>query len=617
MPDRSNTPGTELSTALRTCRSAFLAIAVFSGAINLLMLTGAVFMLAIYDRVLPSHSLATLAGLAILALILFAFQGALDLIRGRILVRIGIALDQAVSGRVFDALVRLPLRSNMKSDTQLPLRDLDHVRSFLSGGGPVAFCDLPWIPLYLVLIFSFHPLLGSTALLGALVLAGLTVMAEWYTRRPSREASRAGSARAELAEASRRNSEVVTAMGMGARLGARWQAANQKYQEQNRRSSDVAGGFGAVTRSLRFVLQSTMLGLGAWLVISDQATAGIIIAGSILVGRALAPVDAAIANAKSFNAARQGWARLTELLALLPAVTSRTALPMPQSNMRVEALSVLAPGTQVLLIHDVNFVATAGQAVGIIGPSGSGKSCLARTLAGAWQPARGHVRLDDAPLDQFPATALGHLVGYLPQDVELFSGTVAENISRFDPQARSDAITAAAIEAGAHTMILGLPDGYDTQIGEHGAVLSAGQRQRVALARALFGAPFLTVLDEPNSNLDAEGDAALVAAIKAIKGRRGIVVLVTHRSNALAEMDLIVAMQKGRAQLATPGKAIRSTEMQPAVAEPAVANQFVAEPVSGQTVAVTRSVAPPVTDETGQPTRLRIMTRPLAKFKNS
>lgn len=536
----------ELRAALVPCRSAFLATALFSALINILMLTGAIFMMEIYDRVLPSRSVATLVGLAIIAGALFAAQGALELIRSRLLARVGAALDEALCDRVFDMLTRLPLKMGPKGEIHQPVRDLDSIRSFFAGSGPSALLDLPWLPFYLLIIFAFHPLLGVTALIGGLILVAITVTTEFMTREPTRTATAYGARRNTLAEASRRNAEVVAAMGMGPRLGATWRAANAEYLGGHQRASDVAGGFGSLSKTLRFMLQSGMLAVGAWLVIQGQATGGVIIAGSILLGRALAPVDGVIANARNFINARQSWSRLSKLLEALPPPKDPLSLPPPRDCVTVMNLILAPPGTQTLQLHDVNFSIGAGQTVGIIGPSGSGKSCLTRALVGAWQPTKGKVQLDGASLNQWSSEALGRHIGYVPQDVELFSGSIASNICRFEPNPDSNAIISAAQAAGVHDLILSFPEGYETQIGDQGAALSAGQRQRIALARALYRDPFLVVLDEPNSNLDVEGERALIEAIQRAKARGAIVIVVTHRTSVLAVTDQILAMQQGR-----------------------------------------------------------------------
>jgi len=539
-------PRSELAHALSACKSAFVSIGLFSGMSNVLMLTGAFFMLQVYDRVLPSRSVPTLVALAILVAVLFTALAVLDMIRGRILVRIGASLDDALCGRVYDTVVRLPLRTSNQGDGLQPLRDLDAVRAFLSGPGPTALFDLPWMPLYIAIVFAFHSVLGITALVGASVLIALTFMTEAFARVPMKSASGFGQTRNALAQAGHRNAEVLAAMGMRARMTARWREVNQGYLANQGKASDVAGGFGSVSKALRMALQSTVLGIGAYLVIQQVATAGIIIAAAILVARALAPVDVAIANWKGFVAARQSWKRLSQLLELLPEQGTLMALPAPRSSLMVEQVSTVPPGGRKAVVQDVSFALASGQGLGIIGPSASGKSSLVRMLVGAWQPARGRIRLDGSALDQWSPEALGRHIGYLPQDVELFSGTVAENIARFDPDAKSDGIIGAAQSAGVHDMIVALPQGYDTEIGDQGQVLSAGQRQRIALGRALFGGPFLVVLDEPNSNLDAEGEAALTQAILDVRSRGGIVVIVAHRPSALAGVDLVLVMANGR-----------------------------------------------------------------------
>jgi ABC-type protease/lipase transport system fused ATPase/permease subunit len=497
----------ELAQALTSCRGAFVATALMSGMSNILMLTGAIFMLEIYDRVLPSRSIPTLVALVILAAGLFTAQGLLDLIRGRVLVRIGARLDEQLSGRVYETIVKLPLRAGNRNDGLQQLRDLDNVRSFLSGPGPTALFDLPWLPVYLAICFAFHPLIGLTALGGAIILGCLTFATEFMTRQPTQTATGFAATRASLAEASRRNAEALKAMGMVPRIATLWCDANAKYMASQQRASDVAGGFGSASKSLRMMLQSGVLAVGAYLVINQQATAGIIIAGSILSARALAPVDLAIANWKGF-------------------------------------------------------VLQAGHGLGVIGPSGSGKSTLARLVLGVWQPARGRIRLDGAALDQWPSDTLGASIGYVPQDVELLTGSVAQNIARFASPVDADAVIKAATAAGVHDMIVSLPDGYETQVGESGTSLSAGQAQRIALARALYGDPFMVVLDEPNSNLDAEGDEALGRAIMGVRARGGIVIVVAHRPSAIVSVDQLLMMHQGRVQAFGPKEEVLSKVVQ-------------------------------------------------------
>ena len=542
----------ELASALSSCRAAFVGVAVMSGVVNVLYLTGSFFMLEVYDRVIPSRSVPTLIGLMALALTLYAFQGALEAIRSRILARVGAALDEALSGRVFDLVVRAPLKGAAPGDGLLPLRDLDQIRAFLSGTGPSAFFDLPWLPIYLAVCFLFHPLIGVAALCGALFLAAVTWLTDRATRRPAQAATGHGLRRNGLAEAGRRNAEVLAALGMQGRFRTRWAAANRDYMDAQQRTADVAGGLGAVSKVFRMALQSGVLALGAWLVIQGQATAGIIIASSILVSRALAPAELAIANWKGFVQARQSWARLSDLLARIPAGQPRHGLPAPSRTLTVEAVTIAPPGSQRPVVGEVSFALKAGQGLGVIGPSASGKSSLIRALIGVWPPLRGKVRLDGAALDQWEPADLGPHLGYLPQEAELFAGTIGENIARFDPAASAEAVIAAAQAAGIHEMVLRLTDGYDTRIGEGGAGLSSGQRQRIGLARALYGDPFLVILDEPNANLDAEGENALTQAILGVRARGGICIVVAHRPSALAAVDLVLMMADGRAQAFGP-----------------------------------------------------------------
>jgi PrtD family type I secretion system ABC transporter len=563
-------PASELTQALQACRSAFVGVAAFSGVSNVLMLTGAIFMMEVYDRVLPSRSVPTLIALCIIAAALFIALGVLDTIRSRIMVRIGASLDDALSGRVYETLIRLPLRAGGRSDALQPLRDLDNLRSFLSGSGPIALFDLPWIPVYLAICFLFHFWIGFTALVGALILIGLTVLTEIWSRRPTQQAGHAGHSRNGLAEISIRNAEALTAMGMVGRIATRWSDANRRYMTSQREASDVAGGLGAVAKVLRMMLQSGVLAVGAWLVINGQATAGVIIAGSILSARALAPVDLAIANWKSFIAARVSWRRLTKLLAAFPPQDEVMPLQPPTQALAVEGIAATPPGQQQkAVLQDVSFTLRAGAALGIIGPSASGKSSLARVLVGVWPAARGHVRLDGASLAQWNGEALGRHVGYLPQDVELLTGTVAQNIARFERDADPDAIIAAAKAAGVHDLIVNLSDGYETEVGEQGTALSAGQAQRIALARALYRDPFLVVLDEPNSNLDSEGDEALARAILGVRSRGGIVIVIAHRPSAIAGVDQVLMLRDGRVQAIGPKDDILSKVLQrPAAARP-------------------------------------------------
>ena len=564
--------------------------------VNVLALTSPLFMLQVYDRVLASGSVPTLVGLSVLAAGLYLFQAGLDIIRARVLLRVGEHFDGALCGRVHDAVVRLPLLARMPGDGLQPLRDLDNVRGFLSGQGPTALFDLPWMPLYLAICFLFHFWIGMTALVGAAVLVLLTLLANTLSQRPVRDGIAHNMARNGLLEASRRNAEVVQALGFGARLEARWRQANADYLHANRRAGDIAGGLGSLSKTLRVMLQSAVLGVGAWLVIEQQATGGVMIASSIMVGRALAPVDLAIASWKPFLMARHSWKRLQDLLGRIPPVPETMALPAPHKELRVENVTILPPGEKRPTVTGISFALEAGSALGIIGPSGSGKSTLSRALVGAWPAAGGKVRLDGASLDQWDREALGRHIGYLPQGVELFDGTIADNIARFEEDADPNAIVAAAQAAGAHELILRFEDGYRTRIGEGGSLLSAGQRQRIGLARALYRNPFFVVLDEPNANLDAEGEAAVVRAIAAVRAHGGIAVVVAHRPSAIGAVDRVLVMEGGRQKAFGPREAVLGQVLKPA---PGNGKGF---PATGHGVMPLRVVANPASAESdGEP----------------
>ena len=544
-----NQPIRGLSEILGGCRFAMVAIALASALVNILYLTGAIYMMEVYDRVLASRSVPTLIGLSVLALSLFAFQGILDLLRGRLLIRIGKWMGDRLAPRVYDSIGRLTLRAGAGTDALQPIRDSDQIRSFLSSAGPLALLDLPWIPLYITICFLMHFWIGVTASVGAVILVSLTLLTEALTRNLTRQTNTLGAKRTAIAEASRRNAEALQAMGIAPRVGNLWYQVNRKYLDNHQRVSDITGGLGALSKVARLALQSAVLGVGAYLVIHQEASPGIIIAGSIISGRALAPVDLAIANWRGFVAFRQSLGRLKELLRNSQIASQQTALPVPRSSLVVEGVSLVPRGAKCAVVHDISFALQSGSGLGIIGPSAAGKSCLARALVGVWPPSRGTIRIDGATLEQWDAHALGQQVGYLPQDVELLAGTVAQNIARFEESPDAESIVEAARAASVHELILRLSNGYDTEIGEGGAFLSAGQRQRIALARALFRKPFLLVLDEPNSNLDSEGDEALTRAILQTRERGGIVIVIAHRPSALAGVDMVMAMAHGRAHL--------------------------------------------------------------------
>lgn len=544
--------GPRLVALLRECRSGLVSVAVFSALVNILYLTGSFYMLQVYDRVIPSRSIPTLVALSLLAAMLYVFQAALDFCRMRILVRAARCFDEKLGPRVFRIIANLPISTHAGTTNLQPLRDLDQVRSFLSGGGPLGFLDLPWMPLYLAICFMFHPLIGVAASAGAVILICLTLCSEALTRRPVQASAGLATMRGKIAESACRNAEVIAAMGMMPSIEKLWRTSNLKHLDAQVRASDVATGFGGFAKTARMALQSFVLGIGAYLVIEDYASPGIIIAGSILSARALAPIEQVLAHWKGYVGARQSWTRLRALLTSFPSGKPVMSLRKPRSTLSVDKISLVPPGAQRIVVRDLSLSLRAGGAVGIIGPSGSGKSSLARALVGVWRPLSGSIRLDGATLDQWPADFLGGHIGYMPQSIELLEGTIKQNIARFERDPDAEAVMRAAERAGAHDMIVRLPKGYETPVGEDGVCLSGGQRQRVALARALYREPFLLVLDEPNSNLDAEGEQALAAAIADARARGAIVLIITQRPSALAGVDQVLVMTDGVARAAGP-----------------------------------------------------------------
>lgn len=560
-----NAPPISISAVLSSARSMLLAIALISGAVNILALTGSFFMLQVYDRVIPSKSVPTLVGLAVLAATLYVFYGVLEFIRSRLLIRLGWMADRQISTPIFDATMKLPLRTKLKGDGLQTIRDLDQVRSFLSGMAPSAFFDLPWMPAYIGLSFLFHPWIGIYAFVSAVILTVLAVFSDIRSRKPVSSVSEKAALRNSLAQSVRQNIEVLCSMGFYERLSNRWHVANDEYLAAQTNASDRSGGMSSVTKVLRMTAQSGMLALGAILVLRHEATGGIMIASSILLSRSLAPVEQAISHWKGFVSARQSWARLKKLVNLPQAFQPEVTLPPPSQNLSLRGVTIVPPGGAIAVVQDASFSLNAGDGLGIIGPSASGKSTLLRSIVGLWTPVRGEVRLDGATPDQWSMSEFGRYVGYLPQSVSLFEGSIADNIARFDPEASSEGVLAAARAAGVHDMITQMPDGYNTQIGEQGAFLSAGQRQRLGLARALYGSPFLVVLDEPNSNLDAEGEAALSKAIAGVRHRGSIVIIVAHRPAALAAVDKVMAIANGRIQAFGPkDEVLQQVTRQPA-----------------------------------------------------
>lgn len=512
---------------------------------NLLMLTGSIFMLQVYDRVLPSRSMPTLFALTALVVLLFGFYALIEWLRARIAARLGALIDDRFSVAVFEASVRQKLRPSLGVGSD-PVRDMDSLRQFISGMGPISLLDLPWMPIYLGITFILHPLLGWLATGGAVVITVLLVANELTSRRPIRVAAAASTQRNALAVGARGNAESILAMGMMGSVSRRWALSSADLVRTQQTASDFAGLFSSTTKGFRFLLQSVVLAAGAYLVIQGEITAGLMIATSILTSRALAPVELVVAHWRGFVSARQATARIRETLARSAVPARQTRLPLPQATLSVGTLATAPDLHMRPLVSGVQFTLEAGDGLGVIGMSGSGKSSVARALVGLWPMLEGEVRLDGSDREHFDPEILGRAIGYMPQNIELLDGTVAENICRFGQVATVDSILSAARLAGVHDLITALPNGYDTRVGEGGAVLSAGQRQRVGLARALYGDPFLIVLDEPNSNLDAEGDSALTRALVAARERGAIVVVIAHRPSAIVSVNKLLLIQDGR-----------------------------------------------------------------------
>lgn len=522
-------------------------IAAFSGVINLLMLSGSLYMLQVYDRVIPSRNLATLFGLSMMVLLAYLIQGYFDALRARMLCRVATLFDVGLQDAIHNALVTLPLRGVKPSAMQQPSRDLDQVRAFMSGMGPTAFLDIPWIPIFLIGLFLFHPAIGVTAVIGTISIVAMMFLTERLSRDAARAATDSSAQRQELVGSIQRNAEVIRALGMTDRFKARWLQSNERYLRENMRASDFFANLGAGAKVLRYVLQSGMLGVGAYLVVTDSASGGIMIASSIMMGRALAPVEVALSSWKQLVAARQGIARLREVC----KTTARPPVPAvhlarPCRELAVQQLTVTAPATDTPIVSSVSFSLKAGAGLALLGASASGKTSLSKALVGIWPAKGGSVRLDGAAIDQWRSEDLGRHIGYLPQDVALFDGTIAENICRFDEGATSEAIIRAAQISGVHDLIVRLPNGYSTQIGQGGSSLSAGQRQRIGLARAVYGDPFLVVLDEPNANLDTDGENALSRAIQFLRHNKSIVIVISHRPSVIAALDMALVLYEGR-----------------------------------------------------------------------
>jgi len=532
-----------LSHGVRSMMPALVTALVFSLFINILLLVSPLYMLQVYDRVLASRNEMTLIGLTLIAAFALLVCAALEMLRSRVLVRGGIAFDQRIAEPVFGAVHRGTLLFP-EAGHGSALRDIDTVREFLTGPGLLALCDAPWTPIFLFICFVLHPWFGWMTAAGGVAILALTLLNELVTRRALAAAARAGASAGQCAQAALRNGEVLQAMGMLAAFRNLWSGRHQEVLACQAQASDRASLIVALTKFVRMFLQMMILGAGAYLAIHREITAGSMIAASILSGRALAPVEVLVANWRGFSAARAGYARLKHLDAVAAPWVARLALPRPRGEIEVENLFVAAPGKRTPILRGVSFRLAPGTVLGVVGPSAAGKSSLARVMTGVWQVHRGAVRIDGADLAHWDPQALGRHIGYLPQDVELFSGTVAQNIARFQ-EIDAEAVIAVAQAAGCHAMIQGLDDGYNTQIGAGGYVLSGGQRQRIALARALYGNPGFIVLDEPNASLDAAGDEALMKAVSELKRRGTTLMIVTHKMSILAEADLVVAMEGG------------------------------------------------------------------------
>ena len=543
-PDIS--PGlTELKAARRQGRQLYVVIFLFSFFVNLLMLTGPLYMLQVYDRVLGSRSEETLMALSALLLILFIAMGFLDHARNRIMMRVAARFQDALDKRVFQAAVRRLTLAPNDANAIVAQRDLESIQRYLASPVHLAFFDIPWTPLFVAAIFVFHPALGWLAIAGGACLIAITFLNRGMTQAPLLRANMTTTVADRLGENLKSESETVQALGMADAGFNRWNKARSSALAATINAGDLGGIFTVTSKTFRLFLQSAMLGVGAYLVLQGELSPGAMIAGSILLGRALSPIEVLVGQWAVVQRSQEGWSRLAILLSQQPKEAARTALPRPRAMLDISALTVVPPGASQAVLRMVSFTVQPGQAVGIIGPSGSGKSTLARALIGVWRPAGGKIRLDGATLDQYDPDVLGSYIGYLPQRVTLFDGTIAENIARLAEAPDAAKIVEAAKRAAAHEMILKLPDGYDTPVSSIGGRLSGGQIQRIGLARALFGDPVLLVLDEPNSNLDNEGSHALNQAIKAMKAAGNAVLIMAHRPAAIQECDTLLVLEDG------------------------------------------------------------------------
>ncbi|WP_459208012.1 type I secretion system permease/ATPase [Pseudomonas sp. MLB6B] len=550
-------PSREIDAALLRYRHLFGVLALFSGVINLLMLVPSIYMMQVFDRVLTSRNETTLLMLSLILLGFFALSCVLEWVRGQVMIRMSAGLDTHLGERVFDAAFERSLKEHSANPAQV-LSDLNSIRQFVTGPGLVALFDAPWLPLYLIATFLFHPWLGVFTVIGSLILAALALWNELATRKSMAEANRLSVASSSYVNGTLHNAEVIQALGMLAPLRRRWFNVQQRMIVEQARASDRSARIASLSRFVRMTWQSLALGLGAILVIENQISAGVMIAVSVLLGRAMAPAEALIGSWKQMGNAKSSYLRLNRLLDEFPQAGTRMPLPPPSGAMSLERLVVTPPGQQKPAINGVTFALAKGEVLAIIGPSASGKSSLARAMVGIWPARQGSVRLDGAEIGQWSREALGPHLGYLPQDIELFDGSIAENIARFG-EVQAEQVIAAAQLAGIHDMILQLPNGYDTLLGSGGLGLSGGQKQRIGLARALYGKPALVVLDEPNSNLDDAGELALVQAVRRLKADGCTVVLVTHRPNVLNAVDKLLFLRDGVQHLFGPRDQVLKT----------------------------------------------------------
>lgn len=548
MDTMSSQSENNLQAALKACKSSFLSVGFFSFFVNTLMLVPTFYMIQVSGRVVPSSSTSTLLMLTLILTLLLLTLGSLEWVRSRIMVRISNRLDVLLSRDVYRASFKRSLQSGGADSTAQSLNDLTSLRQFFTGAGVFAFFDAPWFPIYTLIMFLFHPWFGWMTLGCGAVLATLAVVNHRVTGQALASANKENVASNVITTKTLRNAEVIESMGMLETLMNRWAKRQRKVMMLQSQASDKGGVVSSVSKMFRTWSQSIMLAIGAYLVITHEINPGLLMAGSLLLGRALAPIDQMIGSWKGFVAAKVQYDRLNKVMDDLNKEPERMPLPAPEGHIQVENLIVTPPGAKSPVLRNISFVTPAGSIVGIVGPSAAGKSTLVRALMGIWPPQHGVVRLDGADIASWDKQALGPYVGYLPQDIELFEGSISENIARFD-KVDPDKVVQAAQMAGVHEMILMLPDGYDTVIGSDGVNLSGGQRQRIGLARAIYGSPRLIVLDEPNSNLDDVGERALGVALQKLKETGATVFIVSHRPNILTRLDRILVMAGGTISL--------------------------------------------------------------------